>query len=102
MKKVTAKPIRDQVIVKRHEVKEEKTEGGLYIPGTATEKPSTGEVIAVGSGKLTSTGTSIPLEVSVGDTVAFNKHAGIVLKVGTEEMLVLHEEQLLCVLTTEV
>jgi len=89
------KPLRDRVLVERlpHE---EKTEGGLYIPEAAKEKTQTGKVIAVGDGKLTDDGRSIPVAVKAGDTVFFGKYAGT--EAG-KEYVILREDEILGVVT---
>lgn len=87
------KPLGDRVLVKRLE-SEEKTAGGLYIPDTAKEKPSSGEVIAVGPGK-TEGGNAIAMTVSVGDKVLFNKYAGTEVKFEGEDFLVMREDDIL-------
>lgn len=90
------KPLNDRVLVKRVDV-EEKTAGGLFIPETAKEKPSRGEVIAIGSGKVLDNGTRMPLEVKVGDIVLFGKYAGNEIKLDGVEHLVMREEDILAV-----
>ena len=66
------KPLNDRVLVKRLE-SEEKTAGGLYIPDTAKEKPSKGQVVAVGPGKIAENGSRVAMAVKKGDEVLFNK-----------------------------
>lgn len=90
------KPLHDRVLVKRVDV-EEKTAGGLFIPETAKEKPSRGEVIAVGSGKMLDNGTRMALEVKVGDIVLFGKYAGNEIKLDGVEHLVMREEDILAI-----
>ena len=65
-------PLHDKVLVKRTE-EEEKSAGGIVLPGSATEKPSQGEVVAVGPGKKTENGDVSPVGVAVGDTVIFGQ-----------------------------
>ena len=78
-------PLNDRVLVKRLE-SEERTAGGLFIPDTAKEKPSKGEVIAVGPGKVADNGQRIAMAVKVGDSVLFNKYAGSEIKLdGVED-----------------
>ena len=69
---MSLKPLNDRVLVKRLE-SEERTASGLYIPDTAKEKPSKGEVVAVGPGKHADDGKLVPMAVKVGDMVLFNK-----------------------------
>ena len=90
-------PLNDRVLVKRLE-SEEKTSGGLYIPDTAKEKPSKGEVIAVGPGKLNDNGTRVELAVKAGDQVLFNKYAGTEVKIDGVDHLVMREEDILAVI----
>lgn len=94
------KPLNDRVLVKRLE-SEEKTAGGLYIPDTAKEKPSRGEVVAVGPGKHTDDGKLIPMSVKAGDTVLFNKYAGTEVKLDGVEHLVMREDDILAIITGE-
>ena len=90
------KPLSDRVLVKRVEI-EEKTFGGLFIPETAKEKPSRGEVIAIGSGKVLENGTRVAPEIKVGDIVLFGKYAGSEIKLEGIEHLVMREEDILAI-----
>ncbi len=87
------RPLHDRVIVRRLE-EVRTTASGIVIPDTATEKPDQGEIIAVGPGKKDENGKVIPLDVKVGDKVLFGKYAGQAVKVDGEELLVMHEEDL--------
>lgn len=91
------KPLNDRVLVKRLEG-EEKTAGGLFIPDTAKEKPSKGEVVAVGPGKTADDGKAIPMTVKAGDMVLFNKYAGTEVKLDGVEHLVMREDDILAVI----
>jgi chaperonin GroES len=91
------RPLHDRVIVKRLE-EVRTTASGIVIPDTATEKPDQGEVIAVGPGKKDDNGKVIALDVKVGDKVLFGKYAGQTVKVGSDELLVMREEDLMGVL----
>lgn len=91
------KPLNDRVLVKRLE-SEEKTAGGLYIPDTAKEKPSKGEVVAVGPGKVADDGKRVEMAVKTGDTVLFNKYAGTEIKLDGIEHLVMREDDILAVI----
>lgn len=91
------KPLNDRVLVKRLEM-EEKTAGGLYIPDTAKEKPSKGEVVAVGPGKTSNEGKIIPMTVKAGNIVLFNKYAGTEIKLDGVEHLVMREDDILAVI----
>lgn len=88
------KPLNDRVLVKRLE-SEEKTAGGLYIPDTAKEKPSKGEVVAVGPGKVADDGKKIAMTVKKGDSVLFNKYAGTEIKIDGIDHLVMREDDIL-------
>lgn len=90
-------PINDRVLVKRLET-EDKTAGGLYIPDTAKEKPSKGEIIAVGPGKADDDGKRIALQVKSGDMVLFNKYAGTEIKLDGVDHLVMREDDILAII----
>lgn len=90
-------PLHDRVIVKRLE-EEHTTSAGIVIPDTAAEKPTQGEVVAVGNGKLLPTGKILPLDVKAGDRVLFGKYAGQTVKVDNEEFLVLREEDIMAII----
>lgn len=91
------KPLNDRVLVKRLE-SEEKTAGGLYIPDTAQEKPSKGEVVAVGPGKTAEDGKKVAMAVKAGDLVLFNKYAGTEIKLDGVDHLVMREDDILGVI----
>ncbi|SDY13673.1 chaperonin GroES [Allochromatium warmingii] len=91
------RPLHDRVVVRRTE--EERTSaGGILIPDSATEKPSQGEVIAVGKGKILENGEIRALDVKVGDRVLFGKYSGTEVKVGDEKLLVMREDDLMGVI----
>lgn len=91
------RPLHDRVIVKR--VEEDRTSaGGIVLPDSATEKPSQGEVIAVGNGKTLDSGEVRALDVKVGDKVLFGKYSGNEVKVDGEEVIVMREEDIMGVL----
>ena len=91
------KPLNDRVLVRRLE-SEEKTAGGLFIPDTAKEKPSRGEVVAVGPGKCDDSGKRIAMSVKAGDNVLFNKYAGTEIKLDGVEHLVMREDDILAII----
>jgi len=94
---MSLRPLHDRVIVRRME--EERTSaGGIVIPDSATEKPSKGEIIAVGNGKITDSGDIRALDVNVGDKVLFGKYSGNEVKVDGEELLVMREEDIMAVI----
>ena len=86
-------PLHDKVLVKRTE-EEEKSAGGIVLPGSATEKPSQGEVVAVGPGKKTENGDVSPVGVAVGDTVIFGQYGGNEIKIAGDEYLILSESDI--------
>ena len=88
------KPLGDRVVIRILE-QEEKTASGIFLPDTAKEKPSQGEVIAVGTGKLQDNGTRTPLEVSVGDKIIFSKYAGTEVKYDGVDYLIVSERDIL-------
>ncbi|HIV99982.1 MAG TPA: co-chaperone GroES [Candidatus Desulfovibrio intestinipullorum] len=90
-------PLNDRLLVKRLE-SEEKTAGGLYIPDTAKEKPSKGQVVAVGPGKVDDNGNRVALTVKKGDMVLFNKYAGTEVKLDGTDHLVLREDDVLAII----
>ena len=91
------KPLHDRVLVRRVE-SDTRTAGGIIIPDTAKEKPSEGEVIAVGSGARAENGTVTPLDVRPGDRVLFGKWSGTEVKIDGEELLIMKESDLLGVI----
>ena len=88
------KPLSDRVLVKRLDY-EEKTAGGIYIPDTAKEKPSQGEIVAVGPGKVGDDGKLQAMTVKKGDKVLFNKYAGTEIQLGGEDHLIMREDEIL-------
>jgi len=91
------RPLHDRVVVKRVE-EETKTAGGIVLPGSAAEKPSEGEVLAVGPGKPLDNGQVRALDVKVGDKVLFGKYSGTEVKVGGEQYIIMREEDIMGVL----
>jgi chaperonin GroES len=91
------RPLHDRVVVKRVE-EETKTAGGIVLPGSAAEKPSEGEVLAVGSGKALDNGQVRALEVKVGDKVLFGKYSGTEVKIDGEQLIVMREEDIMGIL----
>lgn len=90
------RPLHDRVIVKRME-EETTSPGGIVIPDSATEKPSRGEVISVGNGKILDSGDVRALDLKAGDTVLFGKYSGTEVKVDGEEYLVMREDDIMAV-----
>jgi chaperonin GroES len=92
------RPLHDRVLVRRIQ-EEEKTAGGIIIPDTAKEKPSEGEVVAVGPGKRNDAGEQAPLDVKAGDLVLFGKWSGTEVKLEGEELLIMSEADIMGVVT---
>ena len=90
------RPLHDRVVVRRME-EERTTAGGIVIPDSATEKPSTGQVVAVGNGKITEAGEVLAMDVKVGDKVMFGKYSGTEVKVEGEELLIMREDDIMAV-----
>lgn len=91
------RPLHDRVIVRRME--EERTSaGGIVIPDSAAEKPSKGEVLAIGIGKILDNGEVRGLDVKAGDKVLFGKYSGTEVKVDDEELLVMREDDIMAII----
>ena len=88
------RPLHDRVVVRRIEA-DQKTAGGIIIPDSAQEKPSEGEVIAVGEGARDDDGDRIPLDVNVGDRVLFGKWSGTEVKINGEDLLIMKESDIM-------
>ncbi|MCD9824596.1 co-chaperone GroES [Bradyrhizobium japonicum] len=91
------RPLHDRVVVKRIDA-EEKTAGGIIIPDSAKEKPSQGEVIAVGPGGRDESGKLTPIDVQVGDRVLFGKWSGTEVKIDGQDLLIMKESDIMGVL----
>ena len=91
------RPLHDRVVVKRLDA-EEKTAGGIIIPDTAKEKPSQGEVIAVGPGGRDEAGKLVPLDVKVGNRILFGKWSGTEVKIDGVEYLIMKESDIMGVI----
>ena len=94
---MAVKPLQDRVLVKRLE-EDNKTASGIIIPDNSKEKPSEGEVIAVGSGYRLQDGSTRALEVKAGDKILFEKWGGTEVKVDGNDYLVMKEEKILGIL----
>jgi len=86
------RPLQDRVVVRRKE-EETKSAGGIVLPGSAAEKPSRGEVLAVGPGKKKEDGSLIPVDLKVGDKILFGQYSGSTVKVDGEELLIMNESE---------
>jgi len=91
------RPLGDRVVVRRVQ-EDQKTPGGIIIPDTAQEKPQEGEVISVGPGALDENGKRVAPEVKAGDFVLFGKWSGTEVKIDNEELLIMKESDIMCVL----
>jgi chaperonin GroES len=94
---MTFRPLHDRILVRRIEA-EEKTAGGIIIPDTAKEKPSEGEVIAVGPGARDDSGKLVALDVKVGDRILFGKWSGTEIKLDGEDLLIMKESDVMGVI----
>jgi chaperonin GroES len=91
------KPLADRVVIRPSAV-DEKTKGGIILPDTAKEKPVIGEVVSVGTGRMTDEGTRIAPEVKVGDKVLYGKYSGTEVTIDGEEYLIMHEADVLAIM----
>jgi chaperonin GroES len=92
------RPLHDRVVVKRIDA-EAKSSGGIIIPDTAKEKPSQGEVTAVGPGGRDEAGKLIEIDLKIGDRVLFGKWSGNEVKIDGVELLIMKESDIMGVLT---
>ena len=88
------RPLHDRVVVKRLD-SEEKTKGGIIIPDSAKEKPSEGEITAVGPGGRDEAGKLIPLDVKKGDRILFGKWSGTEVKLDGQDLLIMKESDIM-------
>ncbi len=93
------RPLHDRVLVRRID-EEEKTAGGIIIPDSAKEKPSEGEVLAIGPGARSEAGELITPDVSVGDRVLFGKWSGTEVKIGGDDLLIMKESDIMGIVET--
>ena len=91
------RPLHDRVLIKVLD-SEEKTAGGIIIPDTAKEKPSEGEVLAVGPGEITEDGKSKPMNVKKGDKILFGKWSGTEVKLDGQDVLIMKESDIMGIL----
>lgn len=90
------RPLGDRIIIELVEV-EEKTAFGIVLPDSAKEKPQTGKVVAVGTGRVLDNGTRIELDVNVGDEIIFSQYSGTEVKYDGVEYLILRESDVLAI-----
>ena len=88
------RPLHDRVVVKRIDA-EDKTAGGILIPDSAKEKPSQGEIIAVGPGSRDESSKLIPIDLKVGDRVLFGKWSGTEVKLDGEDLMIMKESDIM-------
>jgi chaperonin GroES len=91
------RPLHDRVVVKRIEA-EAKSAGGIIIPDTVREKPSQGEIIAVGPGGRDESGKLIPIDLSVGERVLFGKWSGTEVVIDGKDLLIMKESDIMGVI----
>ena len=94
---MNVRPLRDRVLLRRSEEPETRI-GGIVVPDIAKEKPQQATVIAVGSGRITDDGKTIPLDVHVGDRVLVGKYAGTEITLDGTEYLIVREDEILGVI----
>ena len=92
-----ARPLHDQVVVKRLEA-ETQTASGIIIPDNAQEKPHQGEIVAVGPGKTLDNGQLRTPQVNVGDKVFFRKYGGVDIKLHAQEFVIIREDEILAII----
>lgn len=90
-------PLADRIMVEVLEAKDV-TKGGIVLPDTAKEKPQEAKVVAVGKGKISDEGKTIPPEVKVGDKILFGKYSGSEIMIDENEYLILKEEDILAII----
>lgn len=95
------KPLYDRLVVRRLEA-ETTTKSGIIIPDNATEKPTQGEVLAVGDGAITDSGERRAMAVKVGDRVLFGQYAGSEVKVDGETLLIMKESDILAIIEDKI
>ena len=93
---VNIKPLEDKIVVQASEA-EATTASGLVIPDTAKEKPQEGKVLAVGPGRVTDSGSRVPVDVNVGDVVIYSKYGGTEVKYNGEDYLILSARDVLAI-----
>ncbi len=90
---MTLKPLFDKVLVKPLEQAEDKI-GSIYVPDTAKEKPQQGEIVAIGTGRVTNDGKVVPISVKVGDKVFYGKYSGTEIKLDNQTYLIMSESDI--------
>jgi chaperonin GroES len=93
---VNLKPLADRLVVE-HVEQSEKTNTGIFLPDTAKEKPQEGMVVAIGTGRVTDDGKTLPMSVKVGDRIIYSKYSGSEIKVDGKEYLIISEKDVLAI-----
>lgn len=88
------RPLQDKILL-RPSKPEEVTKGGIIIPGNAKEKPTTGEVLAVGTGKMMADGTILPMDVQPGNVVIYGQYAGTEVELDGEKLRIISQDDVL-------
>ena len=96
-KQIKLQPLGDRLVVQR-EQSEDRTEGGIYLPDSAKNKPTRGTVISIGDGRLLDDGSRGAMQVKPGDRVLFTSYAGETIEIGDEEYILMGESEVLAVL----
>jgi chaperonin GroES len=95
--KIRIQPLEDRVVILPSDEVETRR-GPLYIPDTAKEKPTQGEVLAAGPGRLDEHGKRLPMDVKVGDTVIYGKYTGTPYQVSGDEVIIIKTSDILAIL----
>ncbi len=90
------KPLFDNVVIE-HVEQYDKTTGGVFLPDTAKEKPQERMIRAVGTGRVTDSGTKVEMQVKVGDRVFYRKYSGSEVKIEGTELLIIPEKDILAI-----
>ncbi|MEA3297805.1 MAG: co-chaperone GroES [candidate division Zixibacteria bacterium] len=93
---MNVKPLADRVVVKPLEFDEVK-KGGIIIPDTAKEKPMEGEIMEIGTGRITDDGKKMPIEVKKGDRILYGKYSGTEINIDGEEYLIMRESDIFAI-----
>jgi chaperonin GroES len=91
------KPLADRVVVRPSQA-EERTKGGIIVPDTAKEKPVWGEVVAVGPGRVSDEGKTVPMQIKAGDKVLYGKYSGTEVTVDGDELLIMRESDIFAIM----
>jgi chaperonin GroES len=94
---IKLQPLGDRLVVRRED-SEDRTEGGIYLPESAKNKPTRGTVVSIGDGRLLDDGSRAPMQVKPGDRVLFTSYAGETIEIGDEEFILMGEGELLAVI----